>query len=636
MARVEETGKTVRHPLALVEREEIEAGVRILRAERELADTARFVSISLHEPPKGRVLAWDGRAPLDRELFIVLFDRADGRTFEAVVSLTNERVVSFELVPGVQAGLLVDEYFEVDELVRSHPDFLAALERRGLGDRLELVAIDPVPAGSWGIPEERESRRLARALPFLKPRPGGNCYAKPIEGIVGLVDLNRREVLSIQDNGAVPLPPDDGEYEAGRAGPLRSDVKPLEIAQREGPSFELQGNELSWQGWRLRVGFTPREGLVLHTISFHGRPVLYRASFSEMTVPYGDSGPNHFHQAPFDFGENTVGSLANSLELGCDCLGEIRYLDAVVNDASGAPVTIRNAICIHEEDWGLLWKHFDFRSGGVETRRARRLVVSWIMTVGNYEYGFYWYLHQDGAIRCEVKLTGILQTQALAPGERPVHGALVAPQLNGIVHQHFFNVRLDLDVDGAANTVYEVHAAADPTGPSNPYGNAFYPVQEPLRRESEARQRVDPLAARFWKIVNPARLNAVGEPVGYRLVPGRNVLPFSQPDCGFTRRAGFLQHHLWVTAYDPRELHAAGDYPNQHPGGAGLPAYQEADRPLEETDVVVWYTFGHHHLPRPEDWPVMPVAAIGFDLEPAGFFDRNPTLDVPPPPGHCG
>jgi primary-amine oxidase len=420
------------------------------------------------------------------------------------------------------------------------------------------------------------------------------------------------------------------------------DLKPIEITQPEGPSFEVQGWEVSWQKWRFRIGFTPREGLVLHTVGYEDqgrlRPVLYRASYSEMVVPYGDPGATQNRKNAFDIGEYGIGMLANSLELGCDCLGEIRYFDAVLNDNQGRPLRLVNAVCLHEEDVGMLWKHVDWRTGATEVRRSRRLVVSFVATVGNYEYGFYWYLYQDGTIESEVKLTGILSTMGFLPDEQPEYGTLVAPQLCAPNHQHFFNVRLDMTVDGQENCVYEVDTEAMPPGPENPHGNAFRTRSTLLATDTEARRTVDPLAARSWKIVNPSVRNGLGEPVAYRLVPGDNVLPFADPDASVTKRAGFITKHLWVTPYEPSERYAAGDYPNQHAGGAGLPAWTESSRPVENTDLVVWYTFGHHHIPRPEDWPVMPLTTIGFKLKPSGFFDRSPALDVPPSApknGHC-
>jgi primary-amine oxidase len=460
-----------------------------------------------------------------------------------------------------------------------------------------------------------------------------------VANLLTVVDLNAMRVLAVEDGGVVPLPPEDANYSPEAAG-TRSGLKPVEIRQPEGPSFELAGHELRWQRWRMRIGFTPREGLVLHTVGYEDqgreRPVLYRASIADMVVPYGDPRPTYFHRNAFDVGEYGIGTLANALQNGCDCLGEIRYLDAVVNDGQGRAVTLPNAICLHEEDAGILWKHVDWRLGTTEVRRSRRLVVSSISTVGNYEYGFYWYFYQDGTIQLEVKLTGVISNGAEPPGAKPRWGEMVAPGVYGPIHQHFFNARLDMMVDGLDNSVYEVNTVADPPGPENPHHNAFHTEATLLASEAQARRILDPLAGRFWKIVNPSVRNRLGEPVAYKLMPGENVLPFAGAEASVTKRAGFVTRHLWVTRHDPRERYAAGEYPNQHPGGAGLPAYVQDDAPLENTDVVVWYTFGAHHVVRPEDWPVMPVATIGFMLKPAGFFDRNPALDVPRPMPHGG
>jgi primary-amine oxidase len=283
---------------------------------------------------------------------------------------------------------------------------------------------------------------------------------------------------------------------------------------------------------------------------------------------------------------------------------------------------------MHEEDYGILWKHTDWRSEEVEVRRSRRLVVSFIATVDNYEYGFFWYFYQDGTIQYEVKLTGILLCGALV--DCPKYGTLVAPELNALNHQHFFCMRLDFDLDGAANSVYEVNTEAEPIGPENPYGNAFYAQSTLLKTEQEAQRIIDPLKGRYWKITNPNVQNRLGQPVSFKIIAGDNVLPFAHPNSPILQRAGFMTKHLWVTPYEVAERYAAGDYPNQHQGGEGLPKWTQANRAIENTDIVVWYNFGHHHIPRLEDFPVMPIAYTGFMLKPVGFFDGNPALDVPP------
>jgi primary-amine oxidase len=384
----------------------------------------------------------------------------------------------------------------------------------------------------------------------------------------------------------------------------------------------------------LRWSFNAREGLVLHTVGFddHGdlRPIAHRISLSEMVVPYGDPSPAHYWQGAFDIGDFGIGRAANSLELGCDCLGLIQYFDVTVHDDRGEPVVVPRAICLHEEDFSILWKHWDFVDDHTQVRRQRRLVLSYIGTNLNYEYGYYWYFYLDGTIELEVKLTGVMQTKGLAPGVDDLYSVAVATGVGAIHHQHLFNVRLDMEVDGPANTVHEVDLVAAPAGPENPWGNAMIVKSTRLLNEKVARRSIGTSAGRSWVVSSANRRNALGKPTGYRLMPQRSPLLLAPPDTPLGKRAAFAQHDLWVTRFHPDERHAAGEYPNQHPGGLGLPEWTAANRPLEAEDIVLWHTFGISHIARPEDWPVMPVERCGFRLTPWGFFDRNPTLDVPP------
>jgi primary-amine oxidase len=622
------------HPLEPLSAQEIARAVEILRAGCDLADSVRFSTVELHEPSKSDVLDWPLSGPVEREAFAIVMDRADGAVHEAVVSLDSGTVEEWRHLPGVQPRIMAEEFLECEEMLKRCPEYLEALAKRGITDP-DLLMVDPWSAGS----SEGTDTRYSRALAWVRSEEGDNGYARPVEGLIAFVDLAKMEVVRIEDHGVTPLPPENGNYAASYVGELRDDLRPIEITQPEGPSFTVSGHEIRWQKWTMRIGFTAREGLVLHTVAYEDgdelRPILYRASFSEMVVPYGEVAPTHSWKMAFDIGEYGIGVLANSLELGCDCLGEIRYFDAVMCDAAGQPQVLRNAVCVHEEDSSLLWKHTDWRTGETEVRRSRRLVVSFVATVGNYEYGYYWYFQQDGTIEAEVKLTGIVSTGAVAPGEPMPHASLVAPGLSAPYHQHFFNVRLDMMVDGVRNSVVEVDTEAVPLGPENPRGNAFRTTETTLARESQSGRMVDSSRARYWKIVNPSVENGLGTPVAYKLEPGQNSACFAHPDSDLAARAGFITGHVWVTPYDPTQRFAAGDYPNQHPGGAGLPAWIQADRPTEDTDVVLWYSMGHHHIPRPEDWPVMPVGKIGFALKPNGFFDRNPALDVPPPTRTC-
>jgi primary-amine oxidase len=628
--------RPARHPLDPLDAGEIAQAVQILRQQRPVPAEARFVSVTLHEPPKDQVAfpAAEGPGPaaVPREADIVLRDPRQHATCEAVVSLTAGSVLSWRTVPGAQAALTSAECGQCEAVTRADPRIRAGLKRRGITDP-GRVRVESWGIGTFSAPEEA-GRRLAWTLLFYREQPDGNPYAKPIHGLHAVVDLDDMTVLRVEDLGPVPLPPGAGAYAADRAGPLRDDLRPLEIVQPQGPSFDVRGWQVRWQRWRLRLGFTAREGLVLHTVGYEDqgrvRPVIWRASLAELFIPYADPRPFYGWRNAFDIGEYGIGTGANSLRLGCDCLGEIRYLDVDLADDDGVPYTIPQAICLHEEDAGLLWKHFDVTLGTTEIRRSRRLVISFIFTASNYEYAVYWYLYQDGSIEFEVKLTGIVLTSALPAGEASDFGTVVAAQTLAAHHQHFLSVRLDMAVDGLRNTVYEVDTEAVAPGPGNPLGNAFRPVKRPLRRESEAQRVADPLRGRYWLVANPGRRTGLGNEPAYKLIPGPSPLPFSHPDSPVRRRAEFATRHLWVTPFHPDERFPAGDYPNQHLGGAGLPTWTKADRPIEDAEVVLWYTVGNLHITRPEDWPVMPAERAGFMLKPAGFFDQNPALDVAP------
>jgi len=625
--------KSSLHPLEPLGPEEITGAVTLLRKDPRVGARTRFVCVNLLEPEKAIVLGFVSGQAVERQAFAILLDNATGGTFEAVVSLTSGTIMSWQHRPGMQPGIMLDEFFEAEEALKKDPVFQEALRKRGVTD-FDLIMVDPWAAGNYGAKEESE-RRVMRALTWVRSEPKDNGYARPVEGLMALVDLNEMKLIGLEDTGVVPFPPTPGNYSREYIKDFRQDLKPLQITQTEGPSFKVNGHEVTWQKWKLRIGFTQREGLVLHTITYEDggkeRPLIYRASLSEMVVPYGDPHQNNFRKNAFDVGEYGIGMLANALERGCDCLGEIYYFDAYITNSSGAVVKLPNAICMHEEDYGIGWKHTDWRTNEVEVRRSRRLVISFIATVGNYEYGFFWYFYQEGTIQYEVKLTGIMNTCSAFPGEKSKYGAEVAPQLYAPNHQHFFSVRMDMMVDGQNNSLYEVDTVSDPIGPENPHGNAFYAKATLLKNEKETGRLIDPLNGRYWKITNPGSLNGVGEPVAYKLVPGDNVRAFAQEGSWIVKRAPFITKHLWATAYDPAEKYATGDYPNQHPGGEGLAKFISRERSIENTNLVVWYTMGAHHLPRPEDWPVMPTQYIGFHLKPAGFFDRNPALDLPPP-----
>jgi primary-amine oxidase len=636
-----------RHPLDPLTAAEIRTAVRVLRAHPDVPAQALFPVIALNEPPKSEVLAHKAGTAFRREAAVVVFDRPAGRTVEAIVDLKTRAVTSFRLMPGAQPAITFEELDRVPDLVRKDPAWQAAMRKRGLTNFAE-IHVDPWAPGLLDPKTEPRTTRWARALSYLKGTQK-NVYARPIEGVVAVVDLTRMRVDRVIDTGAYPVPPQPADLDPRSIGAQRVAPKPLLHVQPAGRSFTVHGtNEIRWQKWRFRFSVHPREGLVIHTVGYEDdkriRPVLYRASLSEMLVPYADpSGTWSFRNA-FDEGEYGLGRLTDALEIGTDAPSHARFFDAVYADDKGTPVAVRRAVAVYERDGGLLWKHFEYYSNTTESRRSRELVVFSVVTIGNYDYGLSWVFRQDGSVELQAVLTGIMLARgvhlatasgshAAAPGSAAeVEGRswhLVAPNVAAPHHQHFFNFRLDLDVDGTANSVREINTRAVPAGAENPDLNAFVMESTSLATERDAQRDMNLASARRWLVVNQDRPNALGQPASYLLAPGENSVPYLQPESPIRRRAAFVNHHFWATAFDPAEMHAAGDYPNQSEAGEGLPKWTAANRSLERQDVVVWYTFGITHVPRPEEWPVMNATTAGFKLLPVSFFSRNPALDVP-------
>lgn len=625
------------HPLDPFSTDEIAAIRGLVIAAPQWRDTLRFTQVELREPTKAAVLAHKPGDAVVRQAHVVLLDAADGAVFDVIADLTAGGIAAWtQYTGGGQPPVIIEEFFKVEAIVKADAGWRAAVMRRGITQAdFPLVQVDPFSAGNFGYPDE-VGKRLVRAVSYWRGAPKDNGYAHPIDGVVAVVDLIAGSVLTlIDDPVAVPIPRRKHNYDPDSLPTPRSDLKPLGIVQPEGPSFTVDGWTISWQGWTFRLGFTPREGIVLHQLGLQGRSIIHRASVCEMVVPYADPSSNHYWKNAFDAGEYGLGTLANALKLGCDCLGTIRYFSIPAADNDGNPFVMENAVCLHEEDYGTLWKHYEFRNEVFEMRRSRRLVISFFATVGNYDYGFYWYLYQDGTIQLEAKLTGIIQTTAIAPGAAYPWGGMVSDGLGGPTHQHFFCARMHMSVDGEGNSVSEHEFVPRPWGNDNPHGNVFDTTARVLSREMDAAREAEGRTGRYWKIFNPNVKNSVGNAPAYKLAVQATPLLLAQEGSAIHRRAGFATKHVWVTAYDPAERFPAGDFPNQHPGGAGLPEYVKANRNLENADLVLWHSFGHTHVCKPEDFPIMPVEYAGFMMKPNGFFAGNIAMDLPAETGHA-
>ena len=621
---------TLRHWSDPLTPDEIAEVIALVRADARIGEAPRFWGIAVEEH-LARALA-DGQG---RPVRLVVMNPGAHEAWEVTAWTPGTdraaSIASWSPVDAKRPGVSSDEARLIAQAARNHPLIVEALAKRGITDT-SLVWVDPESITGFE-PEDLADRRLSWGTVWYRESVDDNGYARPVAGLVPILDLETLDVIRIEDHGVIPMASEGGNYRSGTWGPDR-EVAPLEIVQPQGPGFQVDGHLVTWQNWSFRIGFTHREGLVLHDVAYRDgdvvRPVLRRAAVNEMYVPYLDPDPTAYRKNFFDWGEYGAGPLTASLELGCDCLGEIRYFDAHVVDGTGEAKTIVNGICLHEEDASILWKHVNTRTGEADVRRSRRLVISFFATVANYDYGFYWSLHQDGSIELEIKLTGILSVSGIDDGLTPPFGRMVSPNVQAPTHQHYFAVRLDTAVDGNLNRLVEMHAEVEEDEELNPYGNAVKMVPETIASEKDAARMADASRAVHWRIESADRTNRFGESTAYRLAIPHTTRLFAKPGSVVARKAPFVAKHLWATAYDPNERFIAGEYPNQAPLEAeGITAWQQADRPLDGAELVVWPIVGVHHYPKPEEWPIMPVHRIGLRLEPDGFFTRNPSLDLP-------
>jgi primary-amine oxidase len=604
---------------------EIRGVAAIVKADPAFGEAILFETIELMDPPKSAILAGVPIAALPRQARANVFRTEEQGVWKLTVSLDDKRVLTSQRYPSARPMIQLEQFMAIEAYVKADPRFIAACAARGIAD-MSQVCVDPWSAGNFGNPDE-EGRHLSHTFIWLRLYDDEAFYAHPVEGLNVVVDIKTGEVVRIDDRPGPAIPMREVNYDSRFVTETLPPLKPLNVVQPEGVSFALDGHHITWDRWAFTIGFNAREAITLHDIRFDGRPVVHRASLVEMVVPYGSPDNGHYRKNVFDIGEYGLGKLANSLKLGCDCLGAIQYLDVNLNTMSGEVFTIEKAICIHEEDSGILWKHWDFRTERTQVRRGRKLVVSCICTVGNYEYAQYWYFDQNGEIEFEMKATGIINTVGCEPGQPSKYEREVSSGVAGQIHQHVFCARLDMAIDGEENTVLECNTQTEVEA-LNPWGNAFFETETVLMTEMEGGRRANLETARYWKVVNPNKTNLVGRPVGYKLMPTSCINSFLRPEGPSGSRSRFVEKHLWVTAHAAEERFPAGEFMNHSDGTGGIVDFVAQDRPIENASLVLWHVFGLHHSVRPEDFPVQPCITTGFKLMPTGFFNGNPAIAV--------
>lgn len=624
------------HPMDPLTGQELQAAVALLKQHGKVDANTRLPFMNLLEPTKQELAKWERGRAIPRRAFVMLFKGT--KTYEARLDLTKGKLESYEHIPGVQPPILAEEYGLAHSIAILDPRFQAALAARNITDYNAVICM-PLTAGYDGVPDEK-GRRLLRVT-CLYAGDTSNGWSRPIENLTAVVDLNARTVLRVVDTGVVTMPTVDAEFPPAQT---RAPLRPLTVVQPQGSSARIDGNSITWDKWSFHLRVEQREGLVLSRAIYRDgseqRPVVHRAAIGEILVPYADVTSNWYFRTYMDAGEYGFGKSVQSLVPNLDCPANAQYIDVVLGDDLGTPYEVKNGICIYERTSHMMVRHFDIFTGSLMTLPGRELVMRAATVVGNYDYYMEWVISQDGSLEFRLGAGGIVAAKAVEArttksrtfAKDTLYGPLMDHGLVGTMHQHFFNVRLDMDVDGTKNKVVELRRKLVPANIGQ-RATGWVLEETVMKREADGQRSDGHHHHTQWLVASSERENKLGYPTGYMVEVHGNEPALLSPEDSAYRRAAFLEHDLWVTPFRADERYSSGDYPNQNPGGDGLPAWTSANRKILDTDVVLWVNVGLGHVPRSEDWPVMPSEWFGsVKLSPFMFFDRNPAIDLPQVP----
>jgi primary-amine oxidase len=634
---------TVYHPLDALTPAEYWVVYKAVRDAGHTEEKTLFSSVLLHEPEKQYVLDWKPGMPIERKADVVLYYK--GKSYAALVNISTAKVESFEELKGAQAPFTRAEEDEVNDAVKHDQRIVDALKKRNITD-LNLVICYATPGGYIGL-KEQDGRRIGWGGCLYNTDAENGYEDREIGGIFFTVDMASKKLTRFEDYGVTPMAPVSLHYDPD-GGPAAEGTKPIVVSQPQGPGFTIKDGEVSWQNWHFRFRVDPRSGPVINmaALDYQGkrRSVLYEGSLSEMYVPYMDPEETWNSHVFLDAGEyfmNTGLGIPKPLQKGTDCPDYATYFSGTFFHDNGTPFVRPQLACLFERTLGdPAWRHGE--EDNISGRPGRELVFRSIAVVGNYDYVLDWRFEQEGAITIAVGATGELEVKPVKgkmdvmgkdpEGNTVEFGHLVAPNTDGVDHDHFFSFRLDLDVDGVKNN-FEVDKLVQYKLPPTSARKTIWAMKaDCIGTEGSAMQDISMQHPAMWRFVNPDVKNELGYPTSFEIMPGLTGASLLSLDDWPQKRAGFSDHQLWVTPYDAKERYAAGVYVSGSKGTDGLPVWVKQNRNIMDTDIVAWYTMGFHHVPRPEDWPQMPTMWHDFTIRPFDFYSKSPLMDLPMQP----
>lgn len=635
------------HPLDGLSTDEYKQVTSVLKEAGHADNKSLYPLIELLEPEKAAVKAWSEDKPLDRRA-IAQFRTEKGYK-RAIVNLTQKKVEDIQPLEK-ETMVLFTEFMSAMEVALKDEKFAAALAKRDL--KPDDAFCLPLTAGNF-FTESEQGKRLMKLPCYVKPN-GTNFYAKPVEGLFAVVDLKESKLLEIVDEGVVPVPKDDWGYseeEVAKRIPVREKGNPTKLVQHQEPNFTIDGSQISWDIWNFRYRIDKRPGMVLSDVNVNDggnwRSVLYQTHLSEVFVPYMDPSKGWYWRTYMDSGEYGFGLFLTPLRKGVDCPSYATFKPAVIHDDNGNPLEIPDAVCIFERSVGdPAWRHYEVfaqepdKPVPTEGRAGSELVVRTASQVGNYDYLIDYRFKQNGELYIKVGATGLDAVKGVASTSMndktamadTKHGTLIAPHLVAANHDHYFNFKLDMDIDGTENTAMMANIVPFAPDADVPRRSMWKVEHELVDSEMDGRFKLSAFKPRYFHVMNTNKKGHLGHTPAYMIHHGSTAYgPFDFKNDPPMKRNAYIEYSIWNTLYDPKQRYAGGEYAFASDGSDTLAEWVKADRNLVNKDIVTWFTAGFHHIPRMEDWPVMTTEWKTIHLMPMNFFPHNPALSLQAP-----
>lgn len=629
------------HPLNVLSSDEINQTVAIINKAKPAETNLRFSDIRLKQPDKD--IVW--RSVTEKTPYtgdrVATFTILKGNTvIEGEADLSKNTLTNWKVLENTFGMVLIDDFIAVQEIIQASPEYKVALKKHGIDDVTKVVGT-PLTVGYFGDQDNLDQQlRVLKIVSYLDVGDG-NYWAHPIENLVAVVDLDKRKIIKIEEGSVIPVPMTPRPIDGRDQDVVTS--KPLNIIEPEGKNYTITGRDVEWHNWKFHIGLDSRTGLQLSTVTFNDkgvdRKIMYQGNLGGMVVPYGDPDMGWYFKSYLDAGEYGMGTLTSPLEKNIDAPENAVLLDAVLPDYQGNPYTIPNAIAVFERYAGPEFKHQEMGQKNVSTER-RELVVRWISTIGNYDYIFDWVFEPNGTIGIDAGATGIEAAKGVlaktmhdpTAKEDTRFGTLIDHNIVGPTHQHIYNFRLDMDVDGETNHIKRIEPVVVANTRGGPRTSAMETRETTVVTETKAKENFDPASVRL--ISNASKENRMGNPVSYQMIPfAGGTHPIAKganfaDDEWLFNRLNFMDKQIWVTNYDADELYPEGTYPNRSDKDTGLGAFIADDENIHNKDLVVWLTTGTTHIARAEEWPIMPTEWVNVLLKPWNFFDETPSLNM--------